>query len=151
MTTTRRLRWALPLLVLGTSVACPAARAPSNPSAEDRAQREALAPPILALIGQRDRLTLTSEQVAALDSIHQAWSAENEKLSRRGTVVSAGAGGIVTAPSRSVPSGPEARGNHLRAARAVEGVLSREQQLAVCELHRSGREAAHRLWPWCDR
>jgi hypothetical protein len=149
--TTRKLQWAVPLLVLSTSLGCAAAHVASNPSAEDRAQRDALAPPILALLGQRDRLTLTTEQVAALDSIHRDWSAENDRLTRRGTVVSAGMGGASAGPSRVAPSGPEARANHVRAARAVEGVLDREQQVAVCDLHRSGREAVHRLWPWCDR
>jgi hypothetical protein len=144
------LRWAVPLLMLGTSLGCPAAHVSSSPSAEDRVQRDALAPPILALFGQRDRLALTSEQVAGLDSIHSEWSAEDERLTSPGTVVTTGIGGASAGPSRVASSGPESRANHLRAARAVEGVLNRQQQLAVCELYHGGRVAAHRLWPWCD-
>lgn len=151
MGTTRKLEWGLLLLVLSTAPGCPAGRAALTPGGEDRAEREALAPPILALMGQRERLALTSAQVVALDSIHRDWSAENERLTRRGTAISSGVGGTSAAPTRVAPSGPEARANHRRAADAVERVLTVEQQLAVCDLHRNAREDASRLWPWCGR
>jgi hypothetical protein len=148
--TTRLLRFSLLILLLSTVAGCPASRAVSRPEGEDRAHRDALAPPISALLGQRDRLSLTSAQVVALDSIHQEWAARDGRLTRRGgSVISAGAGGTSVAPARVASSTPEARANHLRSAHAVQSVLNREQQLAVCEMYRNARTDVSRLWPWC--
>jgi hypothetical protein len=110
-----------------------------------------VAPPILALIGERDLLSLTPAQVVALDSIHQRWSAENDRLTQRGTVITGGVMGSGVENRAVAPTGPEARANHSRAARAVQEILDAEQQRAVCELYLRRRERAHRLWPWCSR
>lgn len=148
-TPTLLLRAALALLFLGALPGCPAGAPSYGPPTESRVERSILAPPILALLGERERLGLTSAQVGALDSIHREWSAVDGRLAGRGTSVSAGMGGVTTSPGRTAPSGPEARANHLRAARAVEAVLDPEQRRAVCDLHRRRREGVHRIWPWC--
>lgn len=138
------------LLVLSTGTGCSARHSPAGAEAESRQEREALEPPIPGLLGQRERLSLTSEQVVALDSIHRLWSAENGRLATRGTVISAG---LFATSTHSVvsTSGPEARANHLRAGRAVEKVLEPEQRRAICDLYRARPEPVHRVWPWCGR
>jgi hypothetical protein len=145
------LRFSVLVLLLSTVAACPAARTASHPGGENRAERAAQPPPILALLGQRDRLSLTSDQVVALDSIHQQWAAEDNRLMRRGTVVSAGFGGTSATSSRTAASTPEARANHRWAAQAVQHLLDREQQLAVCAFYQNPRSAVSHLWPWCDQ
>ncbi|HSU13741.1 hypothetical protein [Longimicrobium sp.] len=127
----------------------PAEVSPSPATGESREQREALPPPILALIGERARLSLTSEQVVALDSIQQRWSAENARLTQTGMVMSTSVLGTTFKRGTVAPSGPEARANHFRAAKAVEAVLTEQQRRAVCDLHRTRPEPVHRLWPWC--
>lgn len=118
-------------------------------SAQDtgRAEMRADPPPIFTLFGERERLSLTSEQLVALDSIQRQWSAENERLTRCGTVVSGGV--VTTVEARRVqPRGREARSNNYRAAQAVGKVLTAEQRQAVCELQ--GRRRARAWWPWCE-
>lgn len=143
----------LALLALCTGLKAPAhanAQASSSSAAqESHEQRQALPPPILGLIGDRERLALTSEQVTALDSIYERWNAENTRLTRTGMVMSTGITGTTFSRGSVAPSGPEARANHLRAAKEVEAVLNEEQRRIVCELYSGRREPVHRLWPWC--
>ena len=133
----------------GSAIQASAQASPSPAGQESREQREALPPPILGLIGDRERLSLTSGQVSALDSIYERWNAENTRLTRTGMVMSTGVLGTTFSRGSVAPSGPEARANHLRAAKEVEAVLTAEQRRIVCELYSGRRERVHRLWPWC--
>jgi hypothetical protein len=148
---TRSSRYAVLAFLLTAGAGCPGRHAPAPAAETGRAERQTVAPPILALMGQRDLLSLTPDQVVALDSAHQRWSAENDRLTHRGTVVSAGVLGATVENRAVAPTGPEAQANHGRAARAVQEILDSEQERAVCELYRRRRERAHRLWPWCSR
>jgi hypothetical protein len=110
------------------------------------AEMQLEAPPITSLFGQRERLSLSSEQLAALDSIQQRWSRENERLSGWGTMVT---GGMTPGVSRvrAAPRTPEARLNNYRAAREAGEVLSEAQRATVCTLYRRSQAGAY--WPWC--
>ena len=136
------------LVTLVGGTACPSSQsAPASPAPEAVTPGQSVAPPILALLGQREHLSLTPEQVVALDSIHQRWSAENDRLTHRGTAVMSGLGGVSVERRLGVETGSEAQANHSRAAKAVEEVLTPEQKRAVCDLGRRG----NRAWPWCAR
>jgi hypothetical protein len=136
-------------IVLSTGAGCSTRHSPAAAPAAGHGEREALAPPIPGLLGHRDLLSLRSDQVVALDSIHQLWRSENARLTTRGASITAGSFGSSIRRVAVSPSGPEAGANHLRAARAVERILAPEQRLATCELYRSGPEPVHRVWPWC--
>jgi hypothetical protein len=146
------------LLFLAVLAFCAGFEAPAQANAqtspppaaqESREQRQALPPPILGLLGDRERLSLTSEQVTALDSIYERWNLENTRLTRTGMVMSTGITGTTFSRGSVAPSGPEARANHLRAAKEVEALLTDEQRRSVCELFSGRREPVNRLWPWC--
>ena len=141
-------RGSLVLVATLAAVCVSAAPAAGQEAREPEGQDEV--PPVLSLLGHRERLSLTSEQIAALDSIAHVWDVENERLTTRGMMVSSGLGGASVSTVRSTgASRKEAAANNLRAARAVEAVLTSEQRRLVCETP-SPRRATRSPWPWCN-
>jgi hypothetical protein len=136
------------------ALACCAAIRPSVAAAQanDATPRDWPAPPIIALLGQRERLSLTSEQVAALDSIAQAWSRENDRLNPGGTIMTSGPLGVSVSRGPTKSRTPEAAANNLRTARALEQVLDSAQRETVCALKLAPadrRDRSRPVWPWC--
>lgn len=131
-------------------------------------------PPVFALIGARERLQLTSEQISALDSIGRWNSSANEGVIRDSRVREMRPGDpTIDSVARIV------RENNLQAGLGVQTLLSDEQRRQVCELFRPERgrdgRAASRgaqsrprtgaqgrgrsgtmqerplsVWPWCS-
>lgn len=132
--------WSVILLV--SSAAC----APSAPHTAP-APRRADVPPILSLLSERERLSLTSSQVIALDSVAREWDVANSRLTRR-LRSSRGIVPLPVAALRSDATSPRAAlaENNRRAAAAVERILTPAQRGAVCEVRRPG---TRRVWPWC--
>lgn len=134
-------------------------------------------PPIYSLLGFRERLSLSSEQVVALDSLAQDVKRRNDPLvdSLR-TVANSRSGrarGIIPISEETRPVLERVRDQNRAAATAVQDLLSDEQQTQVCELFeetrrdrlrsRGGRDRPVRRtapadtalffslrgWPWC--
>jgi hypothetical protein len=134
-------------------------------------------PPIYSLLGYRDRLSLTSEQVEALDSIAQDVKRRNDPLvdSLR-AVADARSGrsrGIIPITDETRPALERVRDQNRAAAAAVQDVLSDEQQTQVCRLFEETRQdrlrsrgdrarpvgqvapadtslfLSRQSWPWC--
>lgn len=150
------------ILLVSSAAAC----APSTPQLAPSprpAGAEADVPPILSLLSERERLSLTSAQVIALDSIAREWDVTNEKLVRRLRIARGTRPVPMVATLR--PEGSTARDrlidNNRRAALAVEQVLTPAQRTAACATTRRERPAgakplldtrrttAPRVWPWC--
>ena len=91
-------------------------------------------PSIYGLIGERQRLSLTSAQVNALDSISVAWSAADQSLRRElretwgGDRPRRG-----DAMQRARPTLERIAQNNQQAALAVETVLNEDQRRVACE------------------
>jgi hypothetical protein len=145
-----------------------AACAPSAPSA---GPSPAAAPPVRALLSERDRLALSPEQVVALDSVSRALDVTERDVSRRLGIIK---NGMMPRLSLGKPRGTsEVASNQSRAVRAVEQLLRPDQRQRLCQLARerhdkvalrddkralSGQRhtfagahhgAAQRTWPWC--
>lgn len=92
-------------------------------------------PPIYALIGARSDLSLTSAQVAGLDSIAIAIQATNRPLIEDLEVVSPPAR---TGARRITPEGEpileQIRANSRQASEGVHALLTESQRAEVCEL-----------------
>lgn len=132
------------ILLVASAAAC-APSAPQAGPAPRRAQVAADVPPVLALLSERERLSLTSSQVIALDSIAREWDVHNVKLNRR-LGVARGKRPISAAlrPEAS-PTRAAIAANNRRAADAVEQVLTPAQREAACAMHRAtGTRAAAR-------
>lgn len=98
-------------------------------------------PSIFGLIGARERLSLTSAQVNALDSISVAWSAADQSLRRELRETWGGdrpRGG--DAMQRARPTLERIAQNNQAAAQAVEGVLNEDQRRIACELQAEQRD-----------
>jgi hypothetical protein len=135
----------LSVILLAASAAACAPAAPEPGPAPRRAQLQADVPPILALLSERERLSLTSSQVIALDSIAREWDVTNEKLNRR-LGVARGKRPITAAlkPEAS-PTRAALADNNRRAAEAVQQVLTPPQREAACAMPRAigARAARH--------
>lgn len=113
--------------------------AASGPPARSVEQTEAMTPvpSVYALIGDRARIGLTSEQVEALDSIGEwliaANSEANERLRQLGIGPLARPGGRAGIPEEVRPLMEELRRNNLAAMEGIEAVLTEEQKALVCE------------------
>lgn len=133
-------------------------------------------PPIYALLGEREELELTSEQVVALDSVAQRVPEENRPLAERLRELR-GEPANVPEDSPIADADVEAvveriRANNLEAAAAVQAILTPEQRTSTCEIFQepldNGREreaparldslrvgtggiliASTQVWPWC--
>lgn len=134
-------------------------------------------PPVYSLLGYRDRLELTSEQVESLDSIAQAVKRSTDPIidSLRAVADARGgrARGIIPITDETRPLLEEVRERNFGAARAVQEVLTDEQEDGVCRIvdrrwqeeTRRSRETDRRIpeiaqrdsalfmplrgWPWC--
>lgn len=158
-------------------IAC-AACAPSAPATGPAPQADA--PPVRALLSERDRLSLSTEQVVALDSLSREMDATDGAVSRRLGVIK---GGLV--PRLGLAGKPreglaEVAMKQNEAVRAVERLLRPDQRRRLCELYleRQGKVALRddkralthvdgrggkrslassgarrteaRTWPWCS-
>ncbi|MBW3571778.1 MAG: hypothetical protein KY467_11780 [Gemmatimonadetes bacterium] len=147
-----------------------AACAPPAPAGQPSPIAEA--PPVRALLSERERLSLSSEQVVALDSLSREFDVAGRGMSRRLSLIK---GGLLQRLAGE-PDRPLARvaDSHRRAIQAVERVLRPEQRARLCELQAArqqkealrqdkrslqgrtlassppGRRAAERTWPWCS-
>jgi hypothetical protein len=145
------------ILLVSSAAACVPSVPPAAPAPRST-RMDADVPPILALLSERERLSLTSSQVIALDSIAREWDAANAKLIRRNSFVRARRpelGFIAVRPD----AGPSRAAHNRRAAEAVERVLSPSQRQAACEPPRrssagapsraAARGPKRPAWPWC--
>ena len=153
-------------------IACAAACAPVAPAT--RPSPDAGAPPVRALLSERDRLSLSSEQVVALDSISREMDVTNRSVGGRLGIIKGGLMprlGLGKAPDRALAL---VAGSHGAAMQAVQQLLRPDQRQRLCELQReregktalredkrslaghtlasSGtrRSEGRRTWPWCS-
>jgi hypothetical protein len=94
-------------------------------------------PPIYSLLGYRQEIGLTSEQVTALDSIAEAVRRENAPLVqqlRRQNPPRAEARGFIVVDSAAQPAYTQLRENNRQAVAAVGEVLTAEQRTAACRV-----------------
>ncbi|MBW3656992.1 MAG: hypothetical protein KY444_12910 [Gemmatimonadetes bacterium] len=128
----------LSMILLAASAAACAPSAPvaaPAPTAAPRAEpARADVPPVLALLSERERLSLTAAQVAALDSIARQWDVANQKLNRQLGVARGSRPPAFTLALRpgAKPTLSAIAENNRRAAEAVHQVLTPEQRQAVC-------------------
>lgn len=168
-----KMKYLLPAVL--ALAACTQAPPPPAPTA---AGAPIAFPSIFALLGDRQRLELTSEQVTALDSINSWLTAANREFLETATPEMRGeperdARGRELPPSRISPQDSEALGgmadNIIRAAEGVERLLTPDQRSRICgesAIPRQRPEAPpqpRRLgaggfsgaqpaqWPWCVR
>ncbi|MBW3629210.1 MAG: hypothetical protein KY464_07930 [Gemmatimonadetes bacterium] len=117
-------------------------------------------PPVYALIGYRDRLDLTSQQVTTLDSLATAVRDENgalvDSLEARAIINNRQPGVLQVNPSER-PILDRIRANNRGVIDRVAELLNPEQETAVCELYEQDiREANRRrprqqIDPWSNR
>jgi hypothetical protein len=95
-------------------------------------------PPVYALIGYRDKLKLTSEQVTTLDSIATGVRAQNatliDSLQAKG-ITNNRAPGLLQINPTERPLLEQIRTNNKDVLDRVAGVLSPEQETEVCTLY----------------
>jgi hypothetical protein len=94
-------------------------------------------PPVYSLLGFRQEIGLTSEQVTALDSIAEAVRQENAPLVqvlRERNPVRAQQRGFIVVDSVSQPALVQLRENNRRAVAAVGEILTPEQRTAACRV-----------------
>jgi hypothetical protein len=99
-------------------------------------------PPVYALLGFRDRLSLSSEQITSLDSIATAVHEENQPLIdelQQNAPQSRNRVGLLVAPE-SRPTLQKIRQNNRDAARAVGALLNPQQQTTACDLFNEERD-----------
>lgn len=93
-------------------------------------------PPIYALIGFRERLQLTSQQITALDSVATALNRENSQLVdelREKATPTRNQVGLVVGQTEQ-PLLQRVRDNNRRAAQSVGELLDPTQEQAACQL-----------------
>lgn len=163
----------LPLLATHATLALAALAACGGPAAT--AGRPAGAPPLIAptgsgawqpsvaaLLGERDRLELTSAQVASLDSLSRAWGSRQDSLARAARAAmddeSPPSGAAL---ERARPIFQAITANNRGTAEAVGEVLDAGQREVACRLEAEQRETARAVrgrsrgaparggWPWC--
>ncbi len=129
-------------LLVASAAAC-APSAPQPGPAPRRAPLDADVPPILALLSDRERLSLTSSQVIAIDSIARDWDVHNVKLNRRLRVARGKRPVTMALKPEASPTRAALAANNRRAAEAVEQVLTPSQREAACAMPRAtGARAA---------
>lgn len=143
------------LAALAVAVGCTArpAQEPDQPPANMRLTVVPLAlepPPVYALIGYRDRLDLTSQQVTTLDSLATAVRDENgalvDSLETRAIVNNRQPGVLQVNPSER-PILDRIRANNRTVIDRVAELLNAEQETAVCELYEEDIREANRRRP----
>jgi len=100
------------------------------------------APPVYALIGARERLSLTSAQVTALDSLGERLERQNRELRRQLEDRGFRPGSRPTQAQMEAarPVFEQIRQNNTRTMEAVGALLNEEQRQGACTLQREGRE-----------
>lgn len=156
------------MILIASAAAC----APSGPAARPSPDADGL--PVRALLSERDRLALSSEQVEALDSISRELDVADRAAGRRLGIIKSGLAprlGSRTQPDRALAL---VAGSHRSAMQAVERLLRPEQRRRLCEWQAaqegkvalredkralagrgfasSGarRSEKRRGWPWCS-
>lgn len=150
------------------------------PGADDAATLTSIEPPpVHALIGHRQTLGLSSEQITALDSIGQQLHTSNQAHMRLVSELRERFRGRIGRDPRTGEPLPgteeghaameEVRRNNRAAAEGVRALLTPEQQARTCDLFRdtdrrgsarqdrqpaprgaaAQRLARERIWPWC--
>lgn len=116
--------------------ACGPASAPAGPPPSFVTPSMLQPPPIYALLGHRDRLELTSEQIVQLDSIAVKLKEDNDELidelEERSDVARNQAALIVG--DEGQPILEQIRDNNREAAEAVGRTLTSDQQTTTCDL-----------------
>lgn len=163
------------ILCVGLTACSGGARAPAGPPPSLVTPSMLQPPPIYALLGHRDRLELTSEQIVRLDSIAVQLKEENDdlidELEERSDLARNQAALIVGDEGRPILE--EIRDNNRGAAEAVGRVLTSTQQTETCDLFNLNnddrrrrqrprirgadpeaadsiwRSLQSRTWPWC--
>jgi hypothetical protein len=166
-----------PLLLLLAVSACSSAATPAGPPPSLVTPLMLQPPPIYALLGYRERLELTTEQIVGLDSIAMGLKDENDdlihELEEKSSLTRSQTALIVGDEGKPVLE--QIRENNRGAAEAVGRLLTSEQQETTCDLFRlerneSGRRGRQqrerrgvdqaaadsiwralesRTWPWC--
>ena len=143
------------LAALVVAVGCTArpAQEPGQPPANMRLTVIPLAlepPPVYALIGYRDRLDLTSQQVTTLDSLATSVRDENgalvDSLEARAIINNRQPGVLQVNPSER-PILDRIRANNRTVIDRVAELLNPEQETAVCELYEQDIREANRRRP----
>lgn len=159
----------IPLLIVGMGMGACSPLPPPDPSASGP-RRDIVGtgvPSIPSLLSQRERLSLTSPQVNALDSVARVWRVENDTLARRlrevwgdRTDPRAREGERARDVERARPVLRALVENNRRLTGGVEAILDPAQQQVACELQAEERgerpgggrrpPGAERAgWPWC--
>jgi hypothetical protein len=167
------LKNTVPLILVLVVAACGSAPPAAAPLPDGAPVAERVQPPpVHALLGFREELNLTSEQIAALDSIGQAVFAAGDTI--RAEMLERHAQQRGRRDTRTTPAFIEslaALSEHSRQAQeAVQELLTDEQEARVCQLfegdhrraapaprarqNRNGRavpvpRASARVWSWC--
>jgi hypothetical protein len=156
------------MILIASAAAC----APSAPAT--RPSPDADAPPVRALLSERDQLALSSEQVVALDSISRKLDVTGPAAGRSRGSLKRGLAARVSSAKQPDRALALVAGSHRSAMQAVEQLLRPEQRQRLCDLQRE-REArtalqqderavgGHSLassgarrgekrrgWPWCS-
>lgn len=168
------MKRSLILLSIGLA-ACTSASAPAGPPPSLVTPLMLQPPPVYALLGYRERLQLSSEQINGLDSIAVNLKEENDELidelEERSSLTRNQSALIVDEEGRPILE--QIRDNNREAAEAVGRLLTSEQQTTACDIFRMDRrergrrerprirgadQAAAdsiwrsleaRTWPWC--
>lgn len=171
------MRKSVAVLVLPVLAACGSGGAPAGAPPALVTPTMLQPPPIYALIGHRDRLDLTSEQIESLDSIAVGLRAQNDSLvdalQDRAVPSRNQMGFLVDDEGRPILE--QIRDNNRDASTAVGRVLSEEQQAETCDLFQPPgsarsrntrprvrgadpsaadsiwRALESRIWPWCGQ
>ncbi|HEX6071303.1 MAG TPA: hypothetical protein VFZ18_15830 [Longimicrobiaceae bacterium] len=135
-----------PLLLLLAVAACSSASTPAGPPPSYVTPLMLQPPPIYALLGYRERLELTTEQIVGLDSIATGLKEENDdlidELEEKSSLTRSQTALIVGDEGKPVLE--QIRENNRGAAEAVGRLLTSEQQVSTCDLFRLERDERSR-------
>jgi hypothetical protein len=161
------------ILFAALSACAPAA--PSSGGTSPGTIGDADVPPVMSLLSERERLSLSSGQVEELESIARDWETTNDELTRQIGAVKGRAPNPVRLAfaKRARLASSAIAENNMRTAMAVAGVLSPAQRHILCTVERlratsavrakhhggnvasvigrkSSRDGDARVdWPWC--
>lgn len=135
----------LPALGILALAACYSSAPPPQPAAPQ--QPWVPTPPVYALIGERQELSLTSAQVTALDSIGVALAASNSPALREIQEMQPSGGFRRTTAAdveRARPLIDSIRENNRRAQEGVRVLLTEQQRADVCKMYAPDRAEQRR-------
>jgi hypothetical protein len=139
------MKRSLTFLLLGLS-ACSSASAPAGPPPSLVTPLMLQPPPIYALLGHRETIELSSEQIVSLDSIAVGLRNDNDdlidELEERSSLTRNQTALIVDEEGKPILE--QIRDNNRGAAEAVGRVLTTTQQEETCEIFRRDREERSR-------